>query len=68
MMDSQLWREAAEGVDTKLQPELKKITVYACGPNGLLTYVNQKREECKAKQWTCKNIHGERGSPGVTFS
>ena len=60
MMNSQLWQEAAEGIEEALQPELKKITAYACGPDGLLTYVNYTRDECRAKQWTCKNIHGER--------
>ena len=60
MMNSTLWQDAAKGVDGKLQPELKNIMNYACGPDGLLTYVNRTRDESKAKQWTCKNIHGER--------
>lgn len=58
-MESALWQEAAKSVDVELQSELQNIAKYKCGTDGLLTLVNQKRDECRAHQWTCKNLKGQ---------
>lgn len=54
-----LWQEAALLVEPKLQARLQNLSDFSCGPDGLLNLVREKRDECKAKQWTCKNIHGQ---------
>ncbi|KAH8594471.1 hypothetical protein B0O99DRAFT_687700 [Bisporella sp. PMI_857] len=59
-MTVNLWQEAASTLDQKLQVQLAKLGKSGGGPDGLLRIVQEKREECIAKQWTCRNFKGQR--------
>jgi hypothetical protein len=58
-MTVNLWQEAASTLDQKLQVQLAKLGKSGGGPDGLLRIVQEKREECIAKQWTCRNFKGQ---------
>lgn len=59
-MRHNLWEEAVKTIDANWREQLTALTDLSCGPNELLEELARQQKLCRAREWKCYNLNGQK--------